>query len=90
MDIVHGILLLQIAMGRGKDADADLALARVADAFDFLLLQHAQPVEVNLAKEGGVEDGQHTGHFAVEDERLRTLRGAQSKPVLAASLSAAA
>ena len=35
-------LFLQVAIGRGNDADIDPAGARVADAFQFLLLQNAQ------------------------------------------------
>src|SRR6516225_5457487 len=35
-------LFLQVAIGRGNDADIDPAGARVADTFQFLFLQNAQ------------------------------------------------
>ena len=66
-------LFLQVAIGRGDDANVDFAGAGVADALQFLLLQNAQQLRLHRER-----------HFAdfVEEQacRRRPVRSGRAYP----------
>ena len=58
-EVAGADLLLQVAVGRGDDADVDLLRLALADALELALLEHPQQLDLQL--------GAHAGDFVEED-----------------------